>query len=178
MGKTLKIENAIYLIRGHKVMLSQDLAGLYGVKPKVFIQAIKRNRERFPGDFMFQLTHEEFARLRSQIVTLEMGRGKYPKYPPYAFMEQGVAMLSSVLNSPKAIQVNIQIVRTFVRLRQMMSSSIDLARKIEDLEKRCDGQFHVVFEAIRRLMEPPIPKKRRIGFITENGRKEVSHVAR
>jgi hypothetical protein len=173
-----KIENSIHFIRGQKVMLDSDLAHLYGVPTFRLNEQVKRNIERFPADFMFRLTAKESDSLTSQFAMLKKGRGQHKKYLPVVFSEQGVAMLSSVLNSPRAIQVNIQIMRAFVKLRQLMSSHADLARKIEDLEKRYDGQFHMVFEAIRRLMEPPIPKKRRIGFITENGRKEVSYVAR
>ncbi|HVZ80139.1 MAG TPA: ORF6N domain-containing protein [bacterium] len=162
-----KVENSIFLIRGFKVLLSTDLAILYGVPPKVFIQAVKRNIRRFPHDFMFKLTHQEMVSLRSQFVTLEKGKGKYSKYPPYAFTEQGVAMLSSVLNSPKAIQVNIQIMRTFVKLRQLMASNADLAKKIDELERKYDGHFTVVFEAIRELVAVPASKTRKIGFLSE-----------
>ena len=159
-----RIERRIFLIRGHKVMLSIDLADLYRVAPKALTQAVKRNMERFPEDFMFQLTAEEFQSLRSQIVTLETGRGKYPKYPPYAFTEQGVAMLSSVLKSKRAVMVNVPIMRAFVKLREMLASHRDLARRLDDLEKKYDAQFKVVFDAIRKLMEHPEPHRRRIGF--------------
>ena len=128
------------------------------------MKAVKRNLERFPEDFMFQLSKEEVDFLRSQIVTLKRGRGQHSKYLPYAFTEQGVAMLSSVLHSPRAIQVNIEIMRTFVRLRQMLASHADLARKLDALEKKYDAQFKSVFEAIRQLMAPPEPKRRPIGF--------------
>jgi hypothetical protein len=157
-----RIEKAILLIRGQKVMLDADLADLYGVETKVLIQAVKRNLERFPGDFMFQLNQEEFAILRSQFVTSSNWGGR--RYRPYAFTEQGVAMLSSVLRSQRAIQVNIEIMRAFIRLRQMLASHVDLARKLEALEKKYDAQFRQVFEAIRRLMIPPEPKRRPIGF--------------
>ena len=145
-------------------MLSTDLADLYAVEPRVLVQAVKRNRDRFPVDFMFQLTAQEFSRLKSQIVTSSWGclRRAYP----YAFTEQGVATLSSVLRSKRAIQVNITIMRAFVRLREMISSNKVLARRLTDLEKKYDGQFRVVFEAIRKLMEEPEPKSRRIGFKT------------
>jgi hypothetical protein len=147
-------------------MLSSDLAALYGVEPKVLVQAVKRNIDRFPGDFMFQLTPDEFKNLKSQIVTSSWGGVR--RATPYAFTEQGVAMLSSVLRSPKAIQVNIEIMRAFVRLRQMLASHKDLARKLEDLEKKYDKQFAVVFAAIRQLMEPPpVKPKGRIGFNTK-----------
>jgi hypothetical protein len=146
-------------------MLDADLAVLYGVEVKVLNQAVKRNIERFPEDFMFQLTAEEAATLRSQTVTLKPGRGRHRKYLPYAFTEQGVAMLSSVLRSRRAVLVNIEIMRAFVRLRQMLASHADLARKLEALEKKYDAQFKVVFDAIRELMAPPTPKhKRPIGF--------------
>jgi hypothetical protein len=162
MDMIQKIEGSIYLIRGHKVMLDSDLAGLYGVSVKRLNEQIRRNVLRFPPDFMFQLTHQEISILRSQFATSRLWGGR--RYLPYAFTEQGVAMLSSVLNSPKAIQVNIQIMRTFVKLRRLMETHADLARKLENLEKKYDGQFKIVFEAIRQLMIPPETKKRRIGF--------------
>jgi hypothetical protein len=147
-------------------MLDEDLAGLYEVAVKVLNQAVKRNIDRFPDDFMFQLTSEEFDNLRSQTVTLKTGRGQHRKYPPYAFTEQGVAMLSSVLRSKRAVQVNIEIMRAFVRLRQMLASNADLARKLDALERKYDAQFKVVFDAIRQLMSPPQPKRPGIGFRT------------
>src|SRR3989344_694433 len=159
-----RITNSILLIRGQKVLLDADLAGLYGVATKVLIQAVKRNWERFPQDFIFQLTAEEAALLRSQIVTLKTGRGRHRKYLPYAFTEQGVAMLSSVLRSKRAVRVNVEIMRTFVRLRQMLASNTDLARKLAVLERTYDKQFQIVFEAIRRLMDPPGSKRPPIGF--------------
>jgi len=160
-----RIERHILLIRGHKVMLDSDLAELYGVEVKVLNQSVKRNIDRFPEDFMFQLTAEEDESLRSQFVTLKNGRGRHRKYPPYAFTEQGVAMLSGVLNSPRAVQVNIEIMRTFVLLRQMLASNEGLARKLAALEKKYDSQFRAVFDAIRQLMTPQQPPKRRqIGF--------------
>lgn len=159
------IESRILLIRGQRVMLSQHLAELYGVEPKALVQAVKRNRARFPLDFMFQATAAETEILRSQFVTLSSGWGKHSKYPPYAFTEQGVAMLASVLRSPRAVAVNIEIVRSFVRLRQLLATNVDLARKLAALEAKYDDQFKVVFDAIRQLMTPPEPaKKRRIGF--------------
>ena len=160
-----RIEKSILLIRGQKVMLDRDLAELYGVTVSAFNQAVTRNAQRFPEDFMFRLTKEEFESLRSQIVTLK-GRGKHPKYPPRAFTEQGVAMLSSVLHSKRAIEVNIEIMRAFVRLRQMLASHEDLARKLAALEEKYDKHFKVVFEAIRQLMTPPESKRRAIGFHT------------
>ncbi len=157
-----RIERAILLVRGQKVMLDADLAELYGVETRVLVQAVKRNIERFPEDFMFQLNQEEFAVLRSQSVTSSDWGGR--RYPPYAFTEQGVAMLSSVLRSQRAIQVNIEIMRAFIRLRQMLASHAQLARKLDALEKKYDAQFKEVFEAIRQLMAPPEPKRRAIGF--------------
>ncbi len=159
------IERRIVFIRGQKVMLSTDLAELYGVEPKVLVQAIKRNNERFPEDFMFQLTNQEFTDLKSQIVTSSWGGIR--RANPYAFTEQGVAMLSCVLRSKRAIQVNIEIMRTFVRLRKMLGSNAQLARKLNVLEKKYDEQFAVVFKAIRALMAPQEKKKRKIGFKRE-----------
>lgn len=175
------IENKIFLIRGHKVMLSNHLAILYGVKAKALIQAIKRNADRFPDDFMFQLTLEETNSLRSQFVTLNelvdrqgvanSKRGKHVKYLPYAFTEQGVAMLSSVLKSKRAVQVNIVIMRAFVKLREILSNHKELLHKLKELEgnvKRHDSEIQAIFEAIRQLMAPPSEKpKRRIGFRTD-----------
>jgi len=158
-----RITRAILLFRGHKVILDSDLAELYAVGAKALNQAVKRNRGRFPDDFMFQLTWEETRNSRSQIVTLKPGENI--KYRPYAFTEQGVAMLSSVLRSERAVRVNIEIMRAFVQLRQMLSSHADLARKLAALERKYDAQFRVVFDAIRELMAPPEPpKKRSIGF--------------
>ena len=156
------IENKIFLIRGKKVMLDRDLAELYGVQAKVLTQAVKRNRERFPVDFMFQLNRQETKNLRSQSVTLEQGR--YSKYQSRVFTEQGVAMLSSVLNSKRAILVNIQIMRTFTKLREMLQSNAELRRKIEGMEATYDHQFQIVFKAIKKLLTPPRKPKRQIGF--------------
>ena len=159
------IEHRIFLIRGQKVLLSTDLALLYMVPPKVLIQAVKRNIERFPTDFMFALTVEEAAASRSQIVTLK--RGHNIKHVPYAFTEQGVAMLSSILRSPKAIQVNIAVMRVFVKLRETLALNKELAAKFQELESRVDGhdaQIKSVFDAIRELMAPPKDPPRRIGF--------------
>ncbi len=157
-----QLEQSILVIRGHRVMLSTDLAKLYTVEPRVLMQAVKRNRDRFPADFMFQLTEQEFHRLKSQFVISSWG-GLRRAYP-YAFTEQGVAMLSSVLRSKRAIQVNIAIMRTFVQLREMIGANKTLAKRLSDLEKNYDGQFRVVFEAIRELMTEPASKSRRIGF--------------
>lgn len=162
------LASPILVIRGQKVMLDSDLATLYGVETKVLNQAVRRNIERFPEDFMFQLTSDEAERLRSQSVTSKSGRGGR-RTAPYAFTEQGVAMLSSVLSSPSAIRVNIEIMRAFVRLRQMATSNADLARKLNALERKYDGQFKIVFAAIRELTEPPIKKRsRRIGFRSDD----------
>ena len=168
----LKPENVaplILLLRGEKVLLSEHLAELYAVSVKVLNQAVKRNIDRFPDDFMFQVTRPEaeaIRRSRSQFVTLK--RGQNIKYLPYAFTEQGIAMLSSVLRSPRAVEVNIAIMRAFVRLRELLATHKDLAEKLGALEKKYDAQFRVVFDAIRKLMETPdAPTKRRIGFDTD-----------
>jgi hypothetical protein len=156
------IENKILLIRGVKVMLDRDLANLYGVRTKVLNQAVKRNIKRFPLDFMFFLTDQEVANLRSQFVTSSWG-GR--RYKVIVFTEQGVAMLSSVLKSERAVQVNIQIMRTFVKLRQLMAKHEDLRHKIEEMEKKYDCQFKIVFDAIKQLLEPIQEKpKPKIGF--------------
>lgn len=162
---TLALERHIHEVRGLKVLLDEDLAKLYGVEVKALNQAVRRNSQRFPADFMFQLSPKEHAALRSQTVTLETGRGRYRKYAPYAFTEQGVAMLSSVLRSERAIRVNVEIMRTFVRLRAMMVEHKDLADRLDALEAKYDKRFRVVFEAIRELMAPrPGENKRVIGF--------------
>jgi phage regulator Rha-like protein len=161
------IEKKIYLIHGHRVMLDSDLAGIYGVATKVLLQAVKRNSKRFPPDFMFQLNYQDVAALRSQIVTLKKGRGQHRKYPHYVFTEQGVAMLSSVLNSERAVEVNIQIMRTFIKIREMLTTHKDLKQKIGEMEKKYDSQFKVVFEAIRQLLEQPKKQRKRIGFLRE-----------
>jgi len=159
---TERIERSILYIRGEKVLLDVNLANLYDVETKVLVQAVKRNISRFPADFMFQLNKKEFEILRSQFVTSSQWGGR--RYPPYAFTEQGVAMLSSVLNSPRAIKVNIEIMRGFVHLRRMLASNATLARELSELEKKYDAQFKVVFDAIRALMIPPEPKRKPIGF--------------
>jgi len=177
------VEEQIFLIRGHRVMLSTHLAELYGVEVRVLVQAVKRNLERFPEDFMFQLSWEEACRLKSQIVisrdynqessrsqNVILKRGYNIKYLPYAFTEQGVAMLSSVLRSRRAIQVNIAIMRAFVKLRRLISAHKELACKLDQLEKKTekhDGEIHAIFEAIRQLMTAPEKPKRRIGFHSE-----------
>jgi hypothetical protein len=160
-----RIDRAIVLFRGQKVMLSNDLAMLYGVEPRALVQAVKRNPERFPDDFMFQLTKDEVEILKSQIViSSSTSWGGPRRAAPYAFTEQGVAMLSSVLRSPRAVAVNVEIMRAFVRLRQILASHADLARKLDAMEKKYDKQFKVVFDAIRELMTPPPTPRRRIGF--------------
>jgi phage regulator Rha-like protein len=164
------IGRRIHVVRSQKVVLSTHLAELYGVKPKTLIQAVRRKASRFPSDFMFQLTKEEFDSLRSQIVTLEKGRGRYPKYPPFAFTEQGVAMLSSVLNSERAVQVNIAIMRAFVRLREILAIHKDLARRIEALERKHtdhDANIRMLFQTIREYLEAAPKKRRPIGFKLE-----------
>ena len=159
-----RIERAILVLRGQKVMLDSDLAVMYGVGTRELVQATKRNPERFPSDFVFQLTPQEVSVLKSQIVISKpTGRGGR-RSAPYAFTEQGVAMLSSVIRSSRAVRVNVEIMRTFVRLRRMLQANADLARKLEELEKRYDAQFRVVFDAIRELMAPPAKEKRPIGF--------------
>ena len=177
MPKPEELAQLVFIVRDEKVMFDADLAQLYGVTTKALNQAVSRNIDRFPEDFAFRLTQREFEqmrsqivtaypkqdRLRSQIVTSKKGRGGR-RYLPYAFTEQGVAMLSSVLRSPRAIEVNIAIMRTFVQLRLLMDSNRDLARKIEALEKKYDEQFAVVFEAIKQLIAPPTPPSKQIGF--------------
>ena len=158
------LESRIFLLRKVRVMLSHDLAELYGVQTKALLQAMRRNVDRFPGDFVFQLDAEEFANLRSQVVTSKHGGARYR---PYAFTEQGVAMLSSVLHSERAVAVSIEIMRTFVKLRAMLESNKDLAKKLATLEGKYDDQFRIVFDAIRELMNPPTSTKKRIGFIQD-----------
>ena len=160
------IERRIHLFRGHKVMLDKDLALLYGVKPIRLREQVKRNLARFPDDFMFQLNDQEIDLMVSQNAI--PSRKHLGGYNPYVFTEQGVAMLATVLNSDRAIQVNIEIMRAFVRLRQMLTSNADLARKLHALEKKYDSQFKMVFDAIRALMTPPEKPKRKIGFRREN----------
>jgi hypothetical protein len=161
-----QISGKIYFIRGYKIMLDRDLAGLYGVETKVLKQAVKRNIDRFPKDFMFELRAEEFEVWRSQFVTSKSDRIGL-RYKPMAFTEQGVSMLSSVLRSKRAVQVNIEIMRTFVRLREMLTAHKDLARKVEQIEKKYDEQFQIVFEAITKLWEEDEKPKKKIGYIKE-----------
>lgn len=161
----IQAERRIYFIRGQRVMLDFDLADLYEVETRALKQAVRRNQDRFPEDFMFELTRQEVAFLVSQTVIPR--RGKLGGAVPMAFTEQGVAMLSSVLRSRRAVQVNIAIMRAFVRLREMLLTNSDLARKLAELEKKYDAQFKVVFDAIRQLMTPPEKPRRRIGFHTK-----------
>lgn len=168
------IESRIFLIRGQRVMLDRDLARLYGVAAKILNQAVRRNIRRFPSDFSFQLSWSEVERSRSQIVTLNdmsgerRRRGENIKYRPRAFTEQGVAMLSSVLKSRRAVQVNVEIMRAFVRLRGLLAHNAELAQRLDQLEAKYDRQFKVVFDAIRELMAPPPATKRRIGFVSND----------
>lgn len=162
-----RIERKILLIRGQKVMLDDALAELYRVSTKALKQAVRRNRDRFPSDFLLELTAEEATALRSQIVTLEKGRGHFAKYAPYAFTEHGVAMLSSVLKSQRAVQMNILIIRAFVKLREVLATHRDLARKLEDLERRHTYQstrIDGVYQILQRLIAAPPKPKRAIGF--------------
>jgi hypothetical protein len=161
----LRIERSIRLIRDDKVILDEDLAELYGVETKQLIRSVKRNIERFPADFMFQLTNQEFTILRCQIGTSSQWGGR--RTPPLAFSEQGIAMLSSVLHSPRAIKVNVEIMRTFVRLRRLLASHADLAERLEALEQKYDAQFRVVFDAIRQMMKPEEKDRKSIGFQVE-----------
>jgi len=161
------VEQSIYLVRKHKVMLDEDLARLYGTETGALVRAVQRNRERFPADFMFQLSEQEAISLRCQIGISKSGRGGR-RYLPYVFTEQGIAMLSGVLKSPRAVAVNIEIMRAFVRLRSLIESHAELAEKLNTLERRYDHHFKVVFDAIREIMNPAQPpKKRRIGFGTD-----------
>lgn len=157
------ISQKIFFARGTRIMLDADLARLYGVATKNLNKAVKRNANRFPSDFMFQLSSSEMQNLRFQIGTSKIGRGGR-RYTPYAFTEQGIAMLSTVLRSSRAVQVNIAIMRTFVRLREMLAPHEELRRKIEVMEKRYDARFQAVFETIRQMLETPVPTKRPIGF--------------
>lgn len=163
-----RIEGMILQLRDQKVLLDRDLAVLYGVETKALKRAVRRNVARFPDDFMFVMTQQELTDWRRQIGTSNSDRMGL-RYPPMAFTEQGVAMLSSVLNSERAITVNIAIMRTFTRLRHMMASHTDLARKVEELEKKYDKQFRVVFDALRELIHSPEPTPKKIGFGVREG---------
>jgi len=170
------IENRIFLIRGKKVILDRDLAELYGVETKVLKQAVRRNLKRFPDDFMFVLSKQEFTNWRSQFVTSSSSQWGGTRYPPMAFTEQGIAMLSSVINSEMAIEVNIQIMRAFVKLREMLATHKDLSRKLESLERKSDEQFRVVFDAIRALMTEEEKPERKIGFKAKEHRSKYKKV--
>ena len=175
------ITHRILMLRGQKVLLDSDLAALYDVPTKRFNEQVKRNLVRFPADFMFQLTEEEWESLRSQIATLKPGRGQHRKYMPYAFTEHGAIMAATILNSPRATEVSVYVVRAFVRLREVLASNAELAKRLDDLERSTEAkamqhdifarntraQLKQVFDAIRELMTPPEPQKKRpIGFIS------------
>jgi hypothetical protein len=165
------VMNKIYFIRGQKVMLDRDLAELYGVETRTLNQAVRRNIDRFPEDFMFQLKEEEWQSLRSQFVILKTGRGQHSKFMPFVFTEQGVAMLSSVLNSETAIRVNIQIIRVFTRMRQMMVTHKDILLQLEKMERKLtghDGDIQLIFKYLKQLLNPPQQRRKRIGFKTSN----------
>jgi phage regulator Rha-like protein len=180
----IRIENLVYVVRGQRVMLDSDLAGLYGVKTKRLNEQVRRNIDRFPEDFMFQVTNDESRFLRSQIATLdigegnlrsqnatlEKGRGKHRKYLPYVFTEHGAVMLASVLNSPRAIEASIRVVRVFVKLREILSTHKALARKLEELERKYDSQFAEVFTALKELMGSHIERQEKL--ILRRGVKE------
>ena len=160
---TEQVSNLIHVVRGHRVIIDSDLARLYGVATKRVNEQVKRNQARFPDDFAFRLAADEWAGLRSQMATSNVGRGG-SRYAPLVFTEHGAVMLASVLNSRIAVATSVQVVRAFVRLRSVLAANADLARKITAMEAKYDGQFRVVFEAIRELMEPPVPPRKRIGF--------------
>jgi hypothetical protein len=168
------ISRTILVLRGQRVILDSDLAALYGVSTKRFNEQVRRNRERFPGDFMFRLTAPEAAALRSQFATLKKGRGQHRKYLPYAFTEHGAIMAASVLNSPRAVEMSVYVVRAFVRLREILASNRELARRFDELEARLDKKLTAhdeaiaaILSAIRELMNPPEPKHRPIGFTAD-----------
>jgi hypothetical protein len=168
MSPVMDINRSIFTLRGHRVILDRDLAALYDVEVRVLVQAVKRNIARFPEDFMFRLAAPEWSALRSQFVILKAGRGQHRKYQPYAFTEQGVAMLSSVLRSERAIAVNVRIMRAFVRMRELLASNTAMAGKLDELERKYkhhDEAITAILSAIRELMHPPEPKRRPIGFI-------------
>ncbi len=168
------ITRAILVLRGHRVLLDTELATLYGVTTKRFNEQVRRNRERFPADFMFQLTPVELTALRSQFATLNGGRGQHRKYLPYAFTEHGAIMAATILNSPRAVEVSVHVVRAFVMLREMLSSNRELARRFVQLEARLDKKLiehdqaiAAILSAIRQLMGKPQPKRRPIGFTAD-----------
>jgi len=172
LASTDFIATKILFLRGEKVLLDADLALLYGVDTKRLKEAVRRNLARFPEDFMFELTPDEWSSLRTQIASLKSGRGKHPKFPPFAFTEQGVAMLSGILNSPRAIETNIAIMRTFVALRKLMESNQDLATKIRQLERKYDQRFKLVFDTIQQLIKQE-KEARPIGFEIGRARKKT-----
>lgn len=175
------ITQRILLLRGQKVLLDSDLAELYGIETKRLNEQVRRNETRFPDDFMFQLSTDEYAALRSQFATLKTGRGQHRKYMPYVFTEHGAIMAAMVLNSPRAVEVSVYVVRAFVQLRELAATHQDLAKRLDDLEEKTEAQalqqnifasntrtqLKQVFEAIRQLMTPPEPSRRPIGFVTE-----------
>ena len=168
------VERAIIVLRGRRVILDSELAALYGVTVSVFNQAVKRNMERFPADFAFQLTREEYESLRSQIVILKAGRGAHRKYLPYVFTEHGAVMAASVLNAPKAVEMSVEVVRAFVRLRQILAANRQLAARVDDLERKMNQSnaahsknIGTLFDAVRSLMTAPEKPKRQIGFQTK-----------
>jgi ORF6N domain-containing protein len=166
-----RIEQNIYLIRGEKVMLDRDLSELYEVTTAALNQAVRRNRERLPSDFMFQLTRTEVAQLNRSQNVIGSQKHRDPRFRPYAFTEHGIAMLSAVLRSKRAISVNIEIMRAFVRLRRMLASNAELSRRLDELESKYDRQFKVVFDAIRQLMAPHVPARKQIGFRSRSVKK-------
>ncbi len=172
LASTDFIATKILFLRDEKVLLDADLALLYGVETKRLKEAVRRNLARFPEDFMFELTPDEWSSLRTQIASLKSGRGKHPKFPPFAFTEQGVAMLSGILNSPRAIETNIAIMRTFVALRKLMESNQDLATKIRQLERKYDQRFKLVFDTIQQLIKQE-KEARPIGFEIGRARKKT-----
>lgn len=168
-----RIERGILVIRNQRVVLDETLAELYGVTVKRLNEQVRRNRDHFPDDFMFQLSIEEWDALRSQYATIKTGRGEHRKYRPYAFTEHGAVMAANVLNSPTAVQASIQVVRAFVRLRELLASHKELAAKLDALERKYDKQFKAVFDTIRALMTPPDTKRRPIGFVAPTTRRHT-----
>ncbi len=166
-----KIERAIYLIRGARMMLDRDLAKLYDVTTAALNQAVRRNSDRFPEDFMFQLTSDEMAQLNRSQIVIGSEKHRDPRFRPHVFTEQGVAMLSSVLRSKRAIAVNIEIMRAFVKLRLMMASNAEVSHRLDELESKNDRRFKVVFDAMRKLMAPPVSKRKEIGFRSRSVKK-------
>ena len=167
---TEEITRAILVLRGHRVLLDSELATLYGVTTKRFNEQVRRNRKRLPADFMFQLTAEESSSLRSQFATLKLGRGQHRKYLPYVFTEHGAIMAATILDSPRAVEMSVYVVRAFVQLREMLASKTALVRKLNELDgklKNHDEAITAILSAIRELMNPPPPKRRGIGFTAD-----------